>query len=55
MASFESVITGLTAKGDGWLATPTDDWLQGRTLYGGLSAALALRACELAVPGLPPL
>jgi acyl-CoA thioesterase len=55
MASFESVISGVSQDADGWVATPSDDWLQGRTLYGGLSAALALRACELAVPGLPPL
>lgn len=55
MASFESVVSSIRDDGDGWLATPTDDWLQGRTLYGGLSAALALRACERAAPGLPPL
>jgi hypothetical protein len=55
MTSFDSVIAGVRADGDGWVASPSDDWLQGRTLYGGLSAALALRACELALPGLPPL
>lgn len=55
MASFEEVITAMAARGDGWAVAPSDDWLQGRTLYGGLSAALALRACELAVPDLPPL
>jgi len=55
MASFDSVVAGVVAMGDAWVAKPTEDWLQGRTLYGGLSAALALRACELAVPGLPPL
>lgn len=55
MTSFDSVIAGVRADGEAWVAAPTDDWLQGRTLYGGLSAALALRACELAVPGLPPL
>lgn len=34
-----------------------DSWLQGRTLYGGLSVALALRAAELSEPEgrLPPL
>jgi acyl-CoA thioesterase len=32
-----------------------DEWLQGRTAYGGLSAALALHAVKLAVPDLPPL
>ena len=32
-----------------------DDWLQGRTAYGGLSAALSLAAARAADPGLPPL
>lgn len=32
-----------------------DDWLQGRTAYGGLSAAIALHAVKAAVPDLPPL
>jgi len=32
-----------------------DDWLQGRTAYGGLSAALALHAAMLGEPDLPPL
>ena len=32
-----------------------EDWLQGRTSYGGLSAALALAAARAAVPDLPPL
>lgn len=31
------------------------DWLQGRTAYGGLSAALCLQACQNALPELPPL
>lgn len=55
MASFDSVMSGLGRDGNDWVVEPSDDWLQGRTLFGGLSAALALRACELAVPGLPPL
>jgi acyl-CoA thioesterase len=33
----------------------TDDWLQGRTAYGGLSAALCVEAARRAVPDLPPL
>ncbi|MDB5712011.1 MAG: TesB-like acyl-CoA thioesterase 1 [Sphingomonas bacterium] len=36
------------------VAIPTD-WLQGRTTYGGLSAALALHAAQGIEPGLPPL
>jgi len=37
--------------------TVDDSWLQGRTLYGGISVALALRAAELseASGNLPPL
>ncbi len=31
------------------------DWMQGRTLYGGISAALCLRAVRLAFPELPAL
>lgn len=31
------------------------DWLQGRTAYGGLSAALCLEATLRTFPGLPPL
>jgi hypothetical protein len=31
------------------------DWMQGRTLYGGISAALCLRAVRMAYPGLPAL
>jgi acyl-CoA thioesterase len=36
------------------LAIPSD-WLQGRTAYGGLSAALALHAAQGIEPDLPPL
>jgi acyl-CoA thioesterase len=32
-----------------------DDWLQGRTAYGGLSAAMALHAAQQSEPDLPPL
>ncbi|MBI1394295.1 MAG: thioesterase family protein [Alphaproteobacteria bacterium] len=31
------------------------DWMQGRTTYGGLTAAISLAAVERANPGLPPL
>ena len=39
----------------GWRVTASDDWRQGRTLYGGISAALCFAACERLVPDLPPL
>ena len=32
-----------------------DDWLQGRTAYGGLSAALCLEATKRSHEDLPPL
>lgn len=35
--------------------TVGDDWLQGRTLYGGLSAALCVEAANRMIEGLPPL
>ena len=34
--------------------TVGEDWLQGRTLYGGIVAALGLRAMEQSIEGLPP-
>ena len=39
----------------GFRTTIPTDWMQGRTSYGGLSAALALHAAMLAEPDLPPL
>lgn len=36
-------------------ATIGDEWLQGRTAYGGVSAAIALTAAKAAYPNLPPL
>lgn len=38
-----------------WLATITDSWMQGRTTYGGLSAAICLKAVENSFTDLPPL
>ena len=45
----------LNATAEGFTATISEDWLQGRTCYGGLSAALALMAAKAAHPDLPPL
>lgn len=39
----------------GWSVDPPETWRQGRTLYGGLSAALCHEACLRAQPDLPPL
>lgn len=55
MTDFDSVLAAMTSTEAGYAAHGPDNWLQGRTLYGGLSAALAFHACERLVPGLPPL
>ena len=47
---FTDLVSGLAAP----VSVP-DDWRQGRTAYGGLSAALALAAARRAHEGLPPL
>jgi Thioesterase-like superfamily len=41
--------------GDIFRATIGDEWLQGRTAYGGASAAIALAAAKMAHNDLPPL
>jgi hypothetical protein len=56
LTSFSETIGAIAPAGEGrWTANPGDDWRQGRTLFGGMSAALCYAACERAVPGLPPL
>jgi acyl-CoA thioesterase len=49
------VIAGLEPVTQGWRGTVPETWLQGRTAYGGLSAALALHAAMGADADLPPL
>lgn len=44
MMTFDQVMGSLEATGSGWEARASEDWLQGRTLFGGLQAALAVRA-----------
>ncbi|MEE2643547.1 MAG: thioesterase family protein [Myxococcota bacterium] len=52
---FTQVIANLHAQGDGYRVTLPADWLQGRTAYGGLVAAIGLEATLRAVPNLPPI
>lgn len=53
--TFDEVLAALEPAGEAWALEAPASWFQGRTLYGGLTAALALRAAELSVPELPPL
>lgn len=50
---FHQVLQSLKPDGEDWLATVPEDWLQGRSCFGGLQAALALRAMRTLVPELP--
>ncbi len=55
LTGFSQLLDGLEADGDTFSITLASDWLQGRTAYGGLSAALCLAATLRANPSLPPL
>lgn len=54
--SFAALIAGADQRENGFALTVPVEWLQGRTAYGGFSAALALvAAMRLGGEGLPPL
>ncbi|PZR30763.1 thioesterase family protein [Caulobacter segnis] len=55
MTSYSDLIAGVVATDAGFSAHVTDDWKQGRTTYGGLSAALCVEAAQRAFPEAPPL
>jgi acyl-CoA thioesterase len=55
MISFCDLLTGMTGESGRFQVLISDDWLQGRTAYGGLSAALCVEAAKRTVPDLPPL
>ena len=46
MSNLSEIIHALARDGDTWHVNPSDDWRQGRTLFGGLSAALARHRVE---------
>jgi acyl-CoA thioesterase len=47
---FTEILAGLTGDGAQWRAQVPDSWAQGRTVFGGLQAAIALRAMRSLVP-----
>jgi acyl-CoA thioesterase len=55
MTEFSELMNSMTRTADGWAITVSDDWLQGRTVYGGLAAALCLQAASRQFDNLPPL
>jgi acyl-CoA thioesterase len=55
VTSYSDLIAGITPTETGYLAHVTDNWKQGRTTYGGLSAALCVEAALKTLPDAPPL
>jgi acyl-CoA thioesterase len=55
VVSLAAMLTGAARRADGLSATIPDNWLQGRTAYGGVSTALALTAARGLADDLPPL
>jgi acyl-CoA thioesterase len=57
MTSLTQILDALEPMPDAtaWRGTIPDDWLQGRTAYGGLSAAIALHCAMRSDADLPPL
>lgn len=55
MTGLPQLLAELEPLEDGWRGSIPDEWLQGRTAYGGLSTALALHAAKQREPDLPPL
>lgn len=55
MISIPAIIAALEPVDGGWRGAIPENWLQGRTAYGGMSAALALHAAQMSDTDLPPL
>lgn len=53
--SFSELLAQCQNKGDEVAVEIPSNWMQGRTTYGGLSAALCLKAVQLQLQDLPPL
>jgi len=52
---FSELLDSMQERGGAWTASVGDDWLQGRSVFGGLQAAIALKAMRSLVPGGIPL
>lgn len=50
---FDELLALQQPDGAGWTATVTEDWLQGRSAFGGLQVSLALKAMRALVAELP--
>jgi acyl-CoA thioesterase len=52
---FSELIGSMQERAGTWSVTAGDEWLQGRSLFGGLQSAIALRAMRALVPADVPL
>jgi acyl-CoA thioesterase len=55
MTSFEDTLASMSGDGGRYRVEPDENWIQGRTTYGGLLAGLAVEAARRLKPELPPL
>jgi len=55
MSSFRAAVAALAPDGDAFVIDAPEDWAQGRTLYGGMTAALLYEAVKRALGDLGPL
>ena len=53
--SLSSLMAGVRPQAEGWSVDVPETWTQGRTVFGGLQAALLVRAMRLQKPAMPPL
>lgn len=55
MTSFSELLASIAPDSDGSSVTVSDNWLQGRTVYGGLAGALCVEGARRYLEDLPPL
>jgi len=55
MTEFSALMASMAQQNDTYSVTATEDWLQGRTIYGGLAGAFCLEAVSRQFGELPPL
>jgi len=55
MTSISALFASMSHDGDRFSIVPSEDWGQGRTLYGGITLALAAHGARRAFPDLPPM
>ena len=55
LTRFSEMISDMRRIDGAWTTAISEEWLQGRALFGGLTAALCLEAAAREFPDLPPL